>query len=98
MEKLPENIEIFSSSIGDFGNCAIVFEEINKEILFKIVADEEWYLSSDGKFYEDEEKAALYPKDAIKDGKVIKAYPSIRHRAFEAIAFVMQGRFPKVSV
>ena len=96
MEKLPENIELFTSAIGDFGNCAVIFREKDKQHFFSISVDEEWYLCIDGKFREDIDQAALFPKDAVKNGVVLKEYPSIRHRALEAIAFVMQGKFPKV--
>ena len=98
MEKLPENIELYTASVEDFGNCAVIFEDNDGVHTFKIVADEEWWLCQDGKFRTDPDKAAVFQKNTLKDGVVVKEYASIRHRALEAIAFVMQGRFPKVLV
>ena len=96
MDKLPDNINIFTDGVGDFSNANVIFENRNGSFMFQIVTDDEWYLCSDGKFREDPRQAALYEKDAIKDGKLVKSYSSITHRALEAIAFVMAGRFPKV--
>ena len=96
MEKLPENIDIYTNSVGDFGSCAILFEENDGVLTFKIVTDEEWYLCVDGKFREDADKAHAFTKDKYKDGVLVQSYPSIRHRAFEAVSYVMQGKFPKI--
>ena len=98
MEKLPENIDVFTTSVADFGNANIVFSEDDGVITFQVIADEEWYLCSDNKFREDPDLAANFGIHKFHKGKIVKKYDSILLRAGEAIGYVLAGYFTKVSV
>jgi hypothetical protein len=80
------------SGVETFSKIRIDFWEEQGQDVFSVCVDDFLYIGRDFKLTDDMTKAAMFGKDARKNGKVVKEYSSIVERAMSVAVAVCHGK------